>query len=207
MDWMSFASRQDAGHQLALRLRELGLEVDLVAGLPRGGVVVAAEVADLLQRPLEVVVVRKIGHPWRREFAVGALAEAGVLILDREVIAAFPLAEHELDAVIAEETRRLCEYCLKFQPIQRANFAHRRVLLVDDGLATGATAEAAVQAARKKQARHITLAAPVASASAWERLVRSADRVITCLTDPNFEAVGQYYKQFAETTDVKTRPL
>ncbi len=204
---MSFASRQDAGRKLGLRLQELGLEVDLVAGLPRGGVVVAAEVADALKRPLEVIVVRKIGHPWHREFAVGALAEADVLILDRDVMAVVPLAAAELAAVIAEEKQRLREYCRKFQAERKTDFAGRRVLVVDDGLATGATAEAAVQAARKKGARHITMAAPVASTSAWQRLARSADQVVTCLTDPRFNAVGQYYQQFSQTTDEEVLAL
>jgi len=204
---MTFVSRQDAGCKLGLRLLELGLEVDLVAGLPRGGIVVAAEVADLLHRPLEVIVVRKIGHPWHREFAVGALAEGEVLVLDENVISAFPLAAAELAAVITEETGRLQKYLLKFQPEQKTDFAGRRVLLVDDGLATGATAEAAVQAARKKQARHITLAAPVVSTSASERLTRCADRVVAYLTDPRFEAVGQYYQQFSPTSDEEVLAL
>lgn len=204
---MSFASREDAGRKLGLRLQELGLEVDLIAGLPRGGVVVAAEVADVLQRPLEVIVVRKIGHPWHREFAVGALAEDDVLILDQEVIAMVPLAGVELEAVIAEEKERLREYCLKFQPERKTGFAGRRVLLVDDGLATGATAEAAIQAARKKGAQHIIMAAPVASTNAWERLARSANRIVTCLTDPDFNAVGQYYKRFPQTTDEEVLAL
>jgi len=164
-------------------------------------------VADLLHRPLEVIVVRKIGHPWHREFAVGALAETEVLILDQDVIAAFPLAETELAAVLAEEAGRLREYCRKFQPERKTDFAGRRVLLVDDGLATGATAEAAVQAARNKHARHITVAAPVASTSAWERLARSADQVVTCLTDPRFQAVGQYYQRFSQTTDEEVLAL
>jgi putative phosphoribosyl transferase len=204
---MSFASRQDAGRKLGLRLRELGFEVDLVAGLPRGGVIVAAEVADMLQHPLTVVVVRKIGHPWHREFAIGALAEEDVLILDQHAIASAPPAAAELEAVIAEEKARLREYCLKFQVEQKADFAGRRVVLVDDGLATGATAEAAVQAVRKRQARHITMAAPVASTDAWERLARRADRVVTCLTDRGFNAVGQYYKQFSQTTDEEVLAL
>ena len=159
--------------KLGLHLQALNVEVDLVAGLPRGGVVVAAEVADVLQRPLEVIVVRKIGHPWHREFAVGALAEADVLILDPDAMAAAPLAGEELAAVIAEEKERLRDIAVKFQPERKTSFAGLRVLLVDDGLATGATAEAAVHAARKKQARQVILAAPVASTSAWERLARS----------------------------------
>lgn len=204
---MVFASRQDAGRKLGLHLLELAVEVDLVAGLPRGGVVVAAEVADVLQRPLDVIVVRKIGHPWHREFAVGALAEEGVLIVDKNAIAAMPLVGAELEEVIAEEKERLHEYCLKFQHVRKPNFAGSRVLLVDDGLATGATAEAAVYSARKKQARQIIVAVPVASSSAYERLARIADRVISCHTDPAFYAVGQYYKRFLPTTDEEVLAL
>lgn len=207
MGRMLFASRQDAGRKLGLRLRALGVEVDLVAGLPRGGVVVAAEVADVLQRPLDVLVVRKIGHPWHREFAVGAIAEENVLVLDKDAIATIPFVDVELDAVIAEETQRLHEYCLKFQHERKPSFAGSRVLLVDDGLATGATAEAAVYSARKKQALQIIMAAPVASSSACERVARVADQVITCLTDPAFYAVGQYYKRFLQTTDEEVLAL
>jgi len=141
---MVFVSRQMAGRVLGFRLQQLAMEVDLVAGLPRGGVVVAAEVADVLQRPLEVLVVRKVGHPWYREFAVGALAEDGVLILDKEAMAAAPIATLELEAVIEQEKTRLRENCFKFRRARINNFAGSRVLLVDDGLATGATAEAAV---------------------------------------------------------------
>lgn len=204
---MVFASRQDAGRKLGLRLKALGVEVDLVAGLPRGGVVVAAEVADVLQRPLDVIVVRKIGHPWHREFAVGALAEEGVVLLDKNAIATVPLVESELEAIIAEETQRLREYCQKFQRERKPSFAGSRVLLVDDGLATGATAEAAVYSARKKQARQVIVAAPVGSFSACERLERIADQVVTCLTDPAFYAVGQYYKRFLQTTDEEVLAL
>ena len=204
---MMFASRQDAGRKLGLRLRDLSVAVDLVAGLPRGGVVVAAEVADVLQRPLEVLVVRKVGHPWHREFAVGALAEEDVLILDKDVIAMVPLPEAALEAVLAEEKERLRQYCLTFQSHRQSSFAGSRVLLVDDGLATGATAEAAVYSARKKQARQVIMAAPVASTSAGERLARVADRVVTCFTDPGFCAVGQYYKRFLQTTDEEVLAL
>jgi len=207
MKCMEFASRQDAGRKLGLHLQELELAVEVVAGLPRGGMVVAAAVAEVLQRPLEVIVVRKIGHPWHREFAVGALAEEDVVVLDKDVIAAAPLARADLDAVVAEEKARLRDYCLKFHPDRKTNFAHKRVLLVDDGLATGATAEAAVQAARKKHAREVMMAAPVASTSARDRLARVADRVVTCLTDPAFQAVGQYYRSFLQTTDEEVLAL
>lgn len=204
---MVFESRQEAGRKLGIRLQDLAVEVDLVVGLPRGGVVVAAEVADILQRPLDVLVVRKVGHPWHREFAVGALAEDGVLILDKHAIAAVPLVNAELESVIEEEKARLRDYCFKFRQTRNNNFAGSRVLLVDDGLATGATAEAAVYSAREKKAQKIILAAPVASASASQRLVRVADMVVILITDPNFGAVGQYYKHFWPTTDEEVLAL
>jgi predicted phosphoribosyltransferase len=200
---MTFASRLEAGRQLGLRLNELAADVDLVAGLPRGGVVVA----EVLHCPLDVIVVRKIGHPWHREFAVGALAEDDVVILDWEVIASVPLARTELEAVILEEKKRLQEYCVKFQPGRKAVFAGSRLLLVDDGLATGATAEAAVCSARKKQVRQVIVAAPVSSMGAWQRVARVADRVVTCLTDPELNAVGEYYKRFSPTTDEEVLAL
>ncbi|HUC86670.1 MAG TPA: phosphoribosyltransferase family protein [Candidatus Acidoferrales bacterium] len=204
---MDFKSRQDAGRRLGFRLRELGVQADVVAGLPRGGVVVAAVVADLLQCPLDVIVVRKVGHPWHREFAVGAIAEDDVLILDEELIAAIPLPRSELNAVIGEEEERLRQYTLKFHPHGPVELANSRVLIVDDGLATGSTAEAAILSARKRQAREIILAAPVGSTSACERLALLADQVITCLADPQFYAVGQYYHEFSPVTDKEVLAL
>ena len=204
---MEFASRQNAGRQLGRRLRELAANVDVIAGLPRGGVVVAAEVARILDRPLDVIVVRKIGHPWHREFAVGALAEDGVALLDKDSIAANPLPRSELERIIAEENETLRAYCHKFHGAGPCPISGHMVLIVDDGLATGATAEAAVRFARAKNANHIIMAAPVASLSAYERLARVADRVVTLHTDPDFGAVGQYYLRFLPTTDEEVLAL
>lgn len=204
---MTFSSRQDAGRKLGQRLLELAVEVDLVAGLPRGGVVVAAEVAGILQRPLDVIVVRKIGHPWHREFAVGALAGDGVVILDKDMIGNNPLAQAELEDVIEEEKERLRQYQMKFCHGKKNDFKGRSVLVVDDGLVTGATAEVAVLSARGKEARSVFVAVPVASASAFERLSRQADAVVTLIVDPNFAAVGQYYKQFPQTSDEEVLAL
>src|SRR5215831_12073879 len=103
---MTFASRQDAGYQLGCHLREGAVKADVVMGLPRGGVIVAAEVARVLQRPLDVLVVRKIGHPLHREFAVGALAEKGVTLLSETALAAYPVVRAQLDSVVREETAR-----------------------------------------------------------------------------------------------------
>src|ERR1039457_6320344 len=146
---MKFVSRQDAGRQLGQFLRERGMIADLVLGLPRGGVVVA-EVARELGLPLEVLVVRKIGHPGHRELAVGALAEPDVFILDEMTLSAAPVSRCQLDTVIAEETARLREYQSRFRPAGALSLKNKSVLLVDDGLATGATAEAAVLSARQQ---------------------------------------------------------
>lgn len=198
---MRFASRQDAGRQLGQYLCRQGVEMDLVLGLPRGGVVVAAEVAHRLHRPLDVLVVRKIGHPSHREFAVGALAEPDVVIFDEATLAEIPAPRARLDQVVAEEMARLREYRSHFHGSDLPVFRDKRVLLVDDGLATGATAEAAVRSAKRQGACQVTMAAPVASIGAVERLRRVADEVVTLLADPGFEAVGQYYDEFSQTTD------
>jgi putative phosphoribosyl transferase len=198
---MTFASRQDAGYQLGCHLREEAVQADLVMGLPRGGVIVAAEVARVLQRPLDVLVVRKIGHPLHREFAVGALAEGGVVVLDPGLNQSDPRIKNDLEKIIAEETRRLHEYEARFHHGRRPELADRNVLLVDDGLATGATTEAAVLSARKQNARSVVVAAPVASLNACERLERVADQVIALDVDPDFDAVGRYYEVFSQTSD------
>ena len=196
-----FASREDAGQKLGHFLRQEGVEADLVLGLPRGGVVVAAEVARELQAPLDVLVVRKIGHPLHREFAVGALAEGGVVVLDEAVIGNNPIVRAELAGVIEEEKGRLQAYQGRFRHGVLQNMEGVAVLLVDDGLATGATTEAAVLSARKQGARRITVTAPVASTNAAERLQRVADAVMVLWVDPEFDAVGRYYDVFSQTTD------
>jgi putative phosphoribosyl transferase len=198
---MTFASREDAGKRLGQWLRDKGLQADVVLGLPRGGVVVAAEVAHLLNLPLDVLIVRKIGHPLHREFAVGALAEGGVVILDHTVIGNNPIIRAELDEIIGEEKQRLQAYQSRFHHSQQLNLAGRTVLLVDDGLATGATTEAAILSAKAQAAQKVIVAAPVASTHAVERLRSAADDVLALWVDPDFDAVGRYYDSFSQTTD------
>ncbi|MGA2802738.1 MAG: phosphoribosyltransferase family protein [Verrucomicrobiota bacterium] len=198
---MRFASRQDAGRRLGQYLHEQGVETDMVLGLPRGGVVVAAEVARLLQCPLDVLVVRKIGHPLHREFAVGALAEPDVVIFDEASLSEIPVARSQLDGVVAEEIARLREYRQRFHHSNAPTLHNKIVMLVDDGLATGATAEAAVLSARKQGVRRIIVAVPVASTNAVKRLRRVADDVLVLDVDPDFAAVGQYYDEFSQTSD------
>ncbi|HXR04687.1 MAG TPA: phosphoribosyltransferase family protein [Verrucomicrobiae bacterium] len=204
---MRFASRQDAGRQLGQRLQKLGTGADLVLGLPRGGVVVAAEVARLLNCPLDALMVRKIGHPWHREFAVGALAEPDVVVLDETSVGKNPMVRFQLDEVIKEETARLQAYRARFHTTTAPILEGKTILLVDDGLATGATAEAAVLSAKRQKARSIVVATPVASTGAVERLAPVADEVVALMVDPDFGAVGQYYVEFDETTDEEVLTL
>lgn len=198
---MMFASRKDAGQRLGRLLRDKGVAAELVLGLPRGGVVVAAEVAALLRQPLDVLVVRKIGHPWHREFAVGALAEPDVVILDEDSLWRNPVNHSQLDRVIAEETQRLRDYQARFHRTLRRELSGKRVVLVDDGLATGATMEAAVKSAQKQGAANVVVAVPVASTNAVERLEGVAGSVLALCVDPDFQAVGQYYVEFEQTGD------
>jgi predicted phosphoribosyltransferase len=204
---MRFASREDAGRRLGQFLLTQGVEADLVLGLPRGGVVVAAEVACALKRPLDVLIVRKIGHPKQREFAVGALAEPDVVVFDRAFKWKNPQVRTALNDVIAEEKERLRQQRSQFHHAIAPVLEDKIVLLVDDGLATGATAEAAVVSARRQKARRVIVAAPVASAHAVGRLRRLADDVTVMFEDADFRAVGQYYDEFSKTTDAEVMAL
>jgi len=197
---MIFASRQDAGRRLGKHLRERGVRADIVLGLPRGGVVVAAEVARELKLPLDVLVVRKIGHPFQPEFAVGALAEPDAVHLNDETLREFPPGQDRLEKVIAAEKARLREYRQRFHLSPMPALDEKIVLLVDDGLATGATAEAAALSARSQNARRVIVAVPVASPEAADRLRRVAD-VEVLSEDPHFQAVGQFYEEFFPTED------
>lgn len=196
-----FASREDAGLRLGRYLKEEQIQAEIVLGLPRGGVIVAAGVAQTLQLPLDVLIVRKLGHPLHREFAVGALAEGDVVVLDAAAEAMNPMLRAMLGEVIEEEKQRLARYQARFHPQGRPILDGKAVLLVNDGLATGATTEAAVASARKQQARSVVVAAPVASTHAVERLQRTAAHVKVLFADPDFDAVGRYYDQFSQTTD------
>jgi predicted phosphoribosyltransferase len=198
---MKFASRQDAGQQLGKFLRKCKIVADLVLGLPRGGVVVAAEVARELKLSLDVLVVRKISHPLQREFAVGALAEPDVVSLNEESLRKFPVARSDLEKVIEEEKIHLRDYRRQFHFSQRPKFDDKIILLVDDGLATGATAEVAAISARRQNAKKILIAAPVASPQTVERLRHVADEVLILFEDFDFQAVGQYYENFSQTGD------
>jgi len=204
---VTFLSREEAGRELGYHLVERGVQPDVVLGLPRGGVVVAAEVARILQRPLDVLVVRKLGHPRHREYAVGALAEHGVVLLDNAAMRESHVVRADLDEIIAEETDRLRDYQTKFHHNGHQTLSGKFVLIVDDGLATGATTEAAVMSAKSQRARLVYVATPVASPGAVDRVAAVADEVISLVVDPGFFAVGQYYQSFPQTADEEVLTL
>lgn len=204
---MRFCSRAEAGQILGERLHASGARAEVVLGLPRGGVVVAAAVAHRLGCPLATLVVRKIGHPQHRELAVGAIAEPDVMVRDEESLRWNPPGPAALRAVEAEELQRLRHYQKLFHPGGLPELTGKNVWLVDDGLATGATMDAAVRAARKRGATLVNVAVPVASTNALQRIALIADDLIALEVDAGFIAVGRYYEEFAQVSDAEVVAL
>lgn len=207
-----FEDRREAGRVLARSLRmglgeELNAENAIVLGLPRGGIPVAFEVARELNLPLDVLVVRKLGVPGEEELAMGAIAGGGIVVIQPEVVRAFQIQQETIDAVVARERletgRREAAYRNGRPP---AVVEGRTAILVDDGLATGATMKAAARAIRSA-ARRVVIAVPVAARSTCEELKNEADRVISVEAPERFHAVGEFYRNFEQTADDEVRAL
>ncbi len=199
---MLFADRVDAGHRLAERLKGVPLESVVVLGLPRGGVPVAFEVARELGAPLDIIIVRKLGVPFQLELAMGAIGEGGVRIVNEEVVAAAGITRAELDAADVRERQELARRAASFRGArERVPLAGRTALIVDDGIATGSTMRAACKVARAQGARRVVVAAPVASPRAVELLRDDADEVIVLHAPERFAAVGEFYRDFMQTSD------
>jgi predicted phosphoribosyltransferase len=200
-----FADRDAAGAALASVFEdhpELTAGAPVVAALPRGGVPVAAPLARALDAPLDVIVVRKLGVPGHAELAMGALGEGGVRVLDRDVIASVRVTEAQLAEVERRESRELARRAARLRDGRPAvPLAGRRVIIVDDGLATGSTARAAIHVARAAGAAAVVLAAPVAPPSTVTELSDVADAVVCVVTPAPFAAIGQWYRDFSATTD------
>jgi putative phosphoribosyl transferase len=205
-----FRDRADAGRRLAGMLRDLAHRDDLlVLGLPRGGVPVAHEVARALGAPLDVFVVRKLGLPGHDELAMGAIASGGVRLVNEDVVSAFGVTIDEIARVTAREERELERRERLYRGEDRAPplVAGRTVLLVDDGLATGASMRAAVEAVRAQHPRAIVVAVPVAPAETCDALRAAADDVVCAMTPEPFDAVGLWYDDFRQTTDEEVHAL
>jgi len=205
----AFSNRIEAGRELAEKLdKYAGREDVIVLGLPRGGVPVAYEVAKRLHVPLDVFIVRKLGVPGFEELAAGAIASGGVRVLNEDVMRAIPYADEAIEAVTAKETAEL----ERREQIYREGrpppeLRDRVVILVDDGLATGATMRAAVKALRERVVATIVVAVPVAPPDTCHEVEQLADETICLSTPPFFQAVGQYYEDFSQTTDDEVRDL
>jgi putative phosphoribosyl transferase len=205
----AFSNRTEAGRLLAEKLEMYANRNDVVVlGLPRGGVPVAYEVAKRLRVPLDVFIVRKLGVPGFEELAAGAIASGGVRVLNEDVMRAIPHASEVIEAVSARETAELQRREQLYREGRPApNVRDRTAILVDDGVATGATMRAAVKALRQSGAAKIVVAVPVGPPDTCREIKELADETI-CLSTPEFfQAVGQYYEDFSQTSDDDVREL
>ena len=205
----TFSNRTEAGRLLAEKLVKYAGRADvIVLGLPRGGVPVAYEVAKRLGVRLDVFIVRKLGVPGFEELAVGAIASGGVRVLNQDVMRALPNAEATIESITARETAELERREQSYRAGRPApELQDRIVILVDDGLATGATMRAAVKALRQRGAAKIVVAVPVGPPDTCREFEGEADETICASVPEFFQAVGQYYEDFSQTSDDEVREL
>jgi len=205
----SFRDRYQAGRRLADALSHLRGASDVwVVALPRGGVPVASEVAAALGAPLDVLVVRKLGAPGHEELAVGAIASGGVRIVNEELVRYLGIDAAELDRIAERETHELRRREALYRDQRAAlDVAGRTVVLVDDGVATGATMLVAVEALKELGAKRLVVAVPVGAPDSMARLREAADEVVCLLAPPELTSVGQWYDDFSQTSDAEVRSL
>jgi putative phosphoribosyl transferase len=200
---MVFQDRKDAGRRLAEKLMHYRDKVDvIVLGLPRGGVTVAYEIAGVLRCPLDILIVRKIGFPGDPELAVGAVSETGTVVLNEDIVSRYGVRGDYLE----RETGRQKEEIVRRISLYRGgkgvpNFAGKTVILVDDGVATGATAKAAISTLKHEKLTKLVVALPVASREAEREISPMVDEWVCLLTPAGFRAVGQYYSDFTQVED------
>jgi predicted phosphoribosyltransferase len=203
-----FVDRRDAGARLAKQLDDLAGSDAVVLGLPRGGVPVAAEVADALEAPLDVLVVGKIGVPGHEELAMAAVADDGQVAVNPGVVAAVGLTDEDIDDLARRHARELARRADELragrapEPVEG-----RTAIVVDDGMATGATMRVAVDVVRRRRPDQLVVAVPVASVEACAAVGELADRVECVATPPHFRAVGSWYQDFTQVTDDEVRDL
>ncbi|WP_031292661.1 phosphoribosyltransferase [Leptolyngbya sp. Heron Island J] len=204
-----FRDRTHAGKELANQLTIYANRSDaIVLGLPRGGVPVAYEVAKALNLPLDICLVRKLGVPGHKELAMGAIASGGVRVLNYDVISWLAIADKALEHIADRELRELQRRDRAYRGDRpQPEVCDRTIILVDDGLATGATMRAAIAVLQKQQPKELVVAVPVAPLAGCKTLETEVDKVV-CLSNPEpFYAIGLWYKNFAQTTDEQVRNL
>jgi putative phosphoribosyl transferase len=204
-----FTNRQDAGRRLSEALGDLaGVPGVVVLGLPRGGIPVAYEVAAGIGAPLDVFVVRKLGAPTQRELALGAVASGGTIVLNDEIVRHLGISRAQLDSIIAAEQAIVDETNRAYRGERTpTDVDGRTVVVVDDGLATGATMRVALAALRERNVGKLIAAAPVAPPDVVATLHEAADRVVVLDTPENFNAVGAWYRDFSQVSDDEVRSL
>jgi putative phosphoribosyl transferase len=206
---LPFADRAEAGRILGAKLVAYSRRRDvIVLGLPRGGVPLAYEVARVLSVPLDVLVVRKLGTPWQRELAMGAVAPGNVQVLDLSLVKQLGVSSEAIEEVATAERKELERQERLYRGNRQSlSVAGKTVILVDDGIATGACILAAIAAVRKQGATRIIVAVPVAPASACSAIRMEADEVISVAEPEMFFAVSQWYEDFSQTSDEEVRKL
>ncbi|CAN5851952.1 phosphoribosyltransferase [soil metagenome] len=204
-----YLDREDAGKKLAAALHKYQDQKDVVVfGLPRGGVPVAFEVARQLKAPLDILVVRKIGVPGQTELAMGAVASGGVVIQNEQVIRALGIGPDRFDAAVGSARHELAEREAALRGAElHVDLTDRTVIVVDDGLATGSTMRAAVEALQTMRPGRVVIAVPVGAPEVVDQLGANADEVVCLLTPPNLVAVGSWYRNFGQTTELEVRRL
>ena len=204
-----YRDRREAGRRLAENLSAYANDPCVVVlALPRGGVPVGYEVAQALGAPLDVFLVRKLGMPGHEELAMGAIASGGVRVLNQRVLREVAIPRHEVDAVAAEEGRELARRERAYRGDRPPpEIRGKTVILVDDGLATGASMHAAVQALRQQGPRRVVVAVPVAAPETCEAFRAEVDEIVCAVTPELFYAVGLWYEDFSQTSDDEVREL
>jgi len=203
-----FQNRAEAGRLLAAKLESYaGRSGLIVLGLPRGGVPVAREVAARLKAPLDVFLVRKLGVPGHEELAFGAVASGGVCFFNDALLKSCHIPRRVLDEIIERERKELARREQAYRRDAPPSLRDRSIILVDDGLATGASMRAAVLAARQQQPAWIAAAAPVAARDTLEQLRREVDAAVCVQAPEEFSSVGEWYEDFDQTTDEEVREL
>lgn len=199
---MVFENREEAGKRLATELTQYSDKQPIIIGLPRGGIPLGFEIAEILHAPLEVLVARKIGHPYNPEFGIGAIAEGNVRVLDKPIVNLLEISKKELDNVTnieKEELKRRVALYRNNKPLPALK--NRTVILVDDGLATGVTARAAISSIKKRKPKQLIFASPVCAYDTARELEHLVDKVICVTTPVDFAAVGLWYRSFEQVSD------